>query len=286
MRGLLPVFVILLSGLYNGVQAQQIHSLWLNNHVSIDGDPSEWPQPFRYYDGATKLQFAIANDTSDLYICLKVTDEQAQAKIFRSGLNIWIDPKGKKKESEGIFFPTKQERAPGEHIDREERQPGEQSIQKPDISRLKQHVLMEQITLRVKGFAGVPDQVLNLQNTFGINAAINWDSLNIMCIEYKMPISAVIGHNFSVADTSKPLGLGFVINAVEIARGDFSGPKAGDVTEGSGLRNPGGMNGMGRNGMNGGMGGGLNRESYGMGSYDPNAQEQKVWSKIILGWNQ
>ncbi|MDB5282305.1 MAG: hypothetical protein JWO06_1380, partial [Bacteroidota bacterium] len=41
-------------------EAQEIHCLRLNTPVVLDGDPSEWPQPFRYYDGATKLQFAMA----------------------------------------------------------------------------------------------------------------------------------------------------------------------------------------------------------------------------------
>ena len=89
--------------------AQDIHSLKLNTAVTIDGSPDEWPQPFNFYNGETKLQYRIANDSSNIYVCFKVTDEPAQMKMMRAGINVWIDPKGKKKETTRIGFPMKQE---------------------------------------------------------------------------------------------------------------------------------------------------------------------------------
>jgi len=219
------------------------------------------------------LQFSVANDTANIYVCVKMTDEQAEMSLFRQGFNVWLDPKGKRKEALGISFPTKQERTPGEM---EPRQKKEHTFQRTDITRLKQHALLEQITLRVKGFAGAPDQVLPLQNKYGINAAFNWDSLNILTIEYQFPIKIAFGHNFSVADTIKPIGLGLVINAGEAPpRNKEEEPEMQNSSMG-GRSATGGMN----TGMSGRDGMGSGRQN--MNSMSQAPQEQKVWSKIYL----
>ncbi len=281
------------------VDAQQVHCWWAGSGITIDGNPAEWPQPFRYYDGATKLQFSLANDTANLYICLKLTDEQAESRLFKTGLNIWIDPKGKKKESMGIVFPIKSERNPGEaeshrYSSTDEMDP---RVQHSNIGRLKQHVFMDQTTLRVKGFIGLPEQTLPLKNNVGIDVSFNWDTLDILTLEYKIPMILVLGHSLTAADTLKPVGVGFVEGAAEDHRNledknENGMSNAGDVTN-SGMNRGssgmggggmgGGMNTPGMSGRGGGMGGG---RGGGMSSSNFNAasQEQKVWSKIVLAY--
>src|ERR1700677_695213 len=111
MTRILFIIVLIISSL--GIKAQEVRSLWYSTPVKIDGDPSEWPQPFRCYDGETKLQFAAANATANIYVCLKITDEAAQLRLFDGGLELWLDRKGKKKETTGIMFPLKHERMEG-----------------------------------------------------------------------------------------------------------------------------------------------------------------------------
>ena len=285
-------------------QAQDVHSLKLNNTVTIDGSPEEWPQPFNFYNGETKLQYRIANDTSNIYVCFKVTDEPAQMKMMRAGINVWLDPKGKKKEVVGINFPMKQERgSAGEegHLQAENRGqvPG-QSYQKHDFKNFKARAAASQITMKVKGFLGVTDQVTGIKNGFGILAAFNWDSLDILCIEYQIPIAMVLGHRLSATDTLKPLGIGFVVNALEASSSWGGGEHHGNADEGSdmnsgsmgnGMNNR--MNGGLNNGMNGGMNnsmGGMNRGGMGAGegfhgssgAVNEMAQEHSVWSKLLL----
>lgn len=278
------------------LQAQTIHSLWMKPSAVVDGDPSEWPQPFRYYDGATKLQFAIGNDTGNIYVCIKITDDITQMRLFRGSLNVWIDPKGKKKETVCISFPTKQEtnpeEGPGKHHEHNNMS-DDPSVSRSNVLRLKQHAFLQQISLRIKGFTGVPDQVLALKNNYGINVGFNWDSLNILSIEYKFPISLVMGHSLSASDTLKPISIGFVEPAENIKTTSAEGESAIDMSQSqpgnqAGRYNNmnGGMGGMG-GGMNGrnGMGGGGNRGGN-MSSVNnnPAAQEQKVWSKVVLNW--
>jgi hypothetical protein len=276
------------------IKAQDIHSLRLPTKVSLDGDPSEWPQPFRYYDGATKLQFAVANDTANLYICLKITDDPTQARLFTAGLTIWVDPKGKKKELMGLVFPVKGDKDASEGVSKHHQQ-GEQDVdpatRRGNMFRMKHHAMLEQTTLRVKGFVGLPEQVLPLKNNYGVNAAFNWDSLDILTIEYQVPLALIFGRSLATTDTLKPIGIGFVESPLEAPK------KQGDESESNGMNsnssvtgaNSGGMGrgGMGGGGMGGGSrgGGGHGGMGGGMGEQNPATVEQKVWSKIILNYS-
>ena len=292
----LAFFLIITSIIsYNRLCAQTIYCLWETTPISVDGKPDEWPQPFNYYDGNTKLQFAFANDTGSMYVCLKITDDPTQLRLFNGGLGIWIDPRGKKKETLGISFPLKGDRAPGEGGEggKHKRQSAgiedpDNRAQKADALRLKQHAFLTQTTIRVKGFTGLPEQVLPLKNDFGINVAFNWDSLNILTIEYRFPIALVLGHSLSPADTLKPISVAFIEPALE-------GIKMSNNEEENNITGPSNMNsgmnrGMSGGGMNNGMGGGMGGRG-GMGGggghssmpvQNPANQEQKLWSKVML----
>ncbi len=283
MKSLLIAFILLIALAPRTAVSQDMRSLWPKKPVVLDGKPDEWPQPFDYYDVATKLQFAMSNDTGNIYLCIKVTDEIVQARLFRSGLNIWFDPKGKRKEAMGISFPLKADQP-------QNPEPGEKRMEQTDpakarngLARLKQHAMLEQTTLKVKGFPGIPEQVLPLQNNFGINASFSWDSLNILCIEYKIPLALVLGRSLTASDTAKQLGLGFVEPLPEAAR-KTTVPDGGnsnvDMSRGSsqmGNMNRGTM-GYGASAPHSGAGYG-HGEDLGWGG-----QEQKMWLKFVLGW--
>jgi hypothetical protein len=288
--------MLVLSILSACVSAQQVHSWWANGPITVDGNPSEWPQPFRYYDGNTKLQFSIANDTANIYICLKLTDEQTQARLFKSGLNIWIDPRGKKRETVGVVFPIKAERNPGESQPRHYAGADEMDprVQHNNINRLKEHVFMDQTTLRIKGFKDLPEQTLPLKNNYGIDASFNWDTFDILTIEYKIPIALTLGHSLSIGDTLKPVGIGFVEGTTESEHKSEGDEGVNESGNSSGMGHGMGGGGMGGGGMSGGgMGGGMGGGGRGGGgrgggmnssNFNSSAQEQKVWSKVTLAW--
>ncbi|OFX79872.1 MAG: hypothetical protein A2X12_07755 [Bacteroidetes bacterium GWE2_29_8] len=60
-----------------------------------------------YYDSENQTQFLIFNDTSNMYLLLKVFDETMQRQIIRNGLTVWIDIKDGKRKEIGINFPIK-----------------------------------------------------------------------------------------------------------------------------------------------------------------------------------
>jgi len=280
--------------------AQDVHSRWVNAPIVIDGNPSEWPQPFRYYDGDTKLQFAVANDSNNIYLCFKVTDEPTEMRIFRAGMNIWVDPRGKRKQAVGINFPMKPTASAASDMPRQQVQdvagvPG-QTYGKRDFKQMKAKIIAHQQTLKVTGFAGIPDQLVPLINQYGVNVAFGWDSLDILCIEYQIPIAQTLNHKLTPADTIKPIGLGFVENAMEggehkqeggEGRGGGGGMGGNGMGGGMGGMGGGGMGGMGGGGGMGHGGGGMGRGGGGgggAGSYSSANQEQKLWIKCKLAY--
>ena len=76
------------------------------NHL-LDGKINEWPTQKFETDPATQLKYAIDNDKRDLYLVLSIPGYREQMKIMRQGMDLYIDPKGKKKEGKGIEFPLK-----------------------------------------------------------------------------------------------------------------------------------------------------------------------------------
>ncbi len=274
------------------LHSQEIQSLWMNEPVSINGIPEEWPSTFRYYDGKTQLQFAIGNDTANIYVCLKISDPKTQMKIFSSGVEVWIDPKGKKNTAVGITFPIKRVRSQ-EEKPAPRHEIGTNPFQKSEIEKLQLRILSEQKNIKVKGFLNIPAQTLPSDNSYGITAALAWDSLNVLCIEYKMPIALTLQHSFSAKDTLKPIALGLVESAIE---GNNQWHRDGG---GAGAANWGSDNGSRSNTYRNQMGNaGIDPRA---GSTDWNTdeteprrefpvvittEEQRVWNKVRLGWGR
>jgi hypothetical protein len=78
---------------------------WQANPVVVDGNDEEWPQQLMYQDKKEKFSYSITNDANNLYICLKTSSDPLEIKILQSGLTIWFDYNGQKKETMALRFP-------------------------------------------------------------------------------------------------------------------------------------------------------------------------------------
>src|SRR5262245_24638006 len=77
-------------------------STWRAKEIAIDGSEQDWAGTFSYLE-KEKIAYAIKNDTSHLYLCVKFDPEiQRQALLF--GFTVWLDPTGKNKRELGIRF--------------------------------------------------------------------------------------------------------------------------------------------------------------------------------------
>src|SRR5438876_522138 len=102
IKTLLPLFLL---ALLSSCSKTIYDNVWQSKPVTVDGNSKEWEIPLRFYDSKSKLQYIVTNDSSNMYVCIRVTDERLQAKIMNAGMSVWIDTTGKNKQQVGITFP-------------------------------------------------------------------------------------------------------------------------------------------------------------------------------------
>jgi hypothetical protein len=69
----------------------------------LDGNIGEWPQEKFTIDKATKIRYAVDNDSLMLFLALNISDKRIQQIIMQKRMSLFIDVKGKKKESNFLW---------------------------------------------------------------------------------------------------------------------------------------------------------------------------------------
>ena len=129
-------------------------------HV-LDGNTMEWPKTKFDTDNETKMQYAADNNDKTLFLALIVAGKEMQKKILAHGMNLYIDTKGRKRESKGIEFPV--------------------SAGSDPVNALS--------TMKLFGFTTLPSFVQSSTTEGTANIVALWDSLNVLHIEYNIPIT-------------------------------------------------------------------------------------------------
>jgi hypothetical protein len=213
-------------------------SLWQTAQVKADGNPTEWSKPLKHYDATTKLQFTFSNDLQNMYVCIRATDETAQQKILKGGLELWIDTTGNTKERIGIKFPLPE--AEAKSAQRNENRQEEISRD----TRSKKKFRSDKTEMELVGFKGAAGGVMPIKNIYGIATNINMDSLDILTYEAIIPFKTFFKDSLSARDSLKVIGLKIVLNGVPTAKKGGKGvadPSAdlGSSAGGMGGRRPG-----------------------------------------------
>jgi hypothetical protein len=79
---------------------------WQSKKIVIDGNNNEWDKPFSFYDSKSGLTFALANDSTNMYLCFTDDDEWKIRKMMRAGWSIELVCKEKNnKFNASIAFP-------------------------------------------------------------------------------------------------------------------------------------------------------------------------------------
>ncbi|HVX51049.1 MAG TPA: hypothetical protein VHB48_12870 [Chitinophagaceae bacterium] len=272
----------------NGLlQAQDVLTAkWVAQPVTIDGIAAEWHQPLNFYDDETKLLFAIANDSANLYLCFEAKDNMTETKIMRAGMRIELDVKGRNGRNAGIDFPLPpKERNIEEDAGEPRKTEGDTSgtpgrfggYRGADPAAFRQRFLTNNITMELKGFATV-NGIIPVRGR-AISAAMNWDDAGNLYYEVAIPVKELLDDGYTEEDIQKEIALHVTVN----------GLTGGGGSEGGGKGFGGG--GMGRGGMRGGgmHGGGMrggNGQGGAMGSNRSNLfQKTSFKQKFVLGTN-
>lgn len=233
--------LLLIISLASFAQDDAVKSSWLTSPVTIDGNPKEWKLPLRFYDAVTKLFFAFTNDDKNLYLCFQSPDDINEMKIMQAGMEVSLSAKGK--HSVSIDFPL-----PKKDV-RPATRSGSTIEQKFDRIGKRAAFLDENRIMKLSGFA-TRNGLVPINDTSGINAAINWDSSNKFTYEISIPLKEFFGKDYNLNDLSKDISMDVEIGAVRHpatgakgGTGDFSeGERGGRMGGGRGHSNQEGSN--------------------------------------------
>ena len=197
------------------------------------------------------MQYIVTNDETNLYVCIRATEQPLQMKIVKSGLQLWIDPSGKNKETTGIKFPLG-----GNMI----RQPATKSIQPESLQKNEagktdqaRYFQPERAQITLTGFKSEYNGTFIASELKEIKASINWDEHNIMTYELAIPIRSFYNLDAEKLKDNPVFGLSFKADAMAgPGGGNPEGAKQGGHS-GSGQGSGGGKGGMG-GGRGGSMG--------------------------------
>ena len=191
-----------------------------SGHIThiFDGATTEWPDSLFQNNKESLMHYAEDNDAQNLYIAVRIADFRTQMKMMRQGMKLFIDVKGKKKESKGIEFPIKPESvsnysSAGFNNQQENRQGGDRVEQHGNFDKKQARAAMSihLFSMRLFGF-GDTDDSQGLQVAGSANVAFMWDSTDVMHIEYLIPL-ALLGDITSLKQ--KTISLGWKINGME-----------------------------------------------------------------------
>ncbi len=214
-RPLLLIISLLLSAMLFISSCSQTHytSSWQTDDFSVLRK-SETTQPLRFYDAKSKLQYNISNDSKNIYVCIKVTDELYQAKILLAGMQVNIDTSGKKVQPACILYPLSAEKKPKSATGMK---PNSDAESKDNPVKTK--FLLEQKEMMLSGFKSPMNGMVPLQNKYGISAHIEWDARNIMYYKAIIPFNTFYKENLTMADSSRLFNFSIVVNDSDILKG-------------------------------------------------------------------
>ena len=281
---------------------------WQTKPVVVDGDPSEWFIPLRFYDADTKLNYTLSNDDEKIYLCVRIVDELSQAKVIRNGLNIWFDTLAKKNKQCGILFPVPDKGADEYQTDGVSTEDGSGGHHRGGggkhggggVDGVKKKFLRQANQMQLIGFKkGIPDY-LAPENEYGINVSINWDANNIMIYEAAIPFKTFYKPALVAKDSLRNIDFSMTIHGFPAPEkkddgnsggggsgmGGSGGGMGGGMPGGSGGGMGGGMVGAGRGGMGGGGGGGRGggggMRGAGSAEVNPMYETKSFWVKVRL----
>ncbi len=202
-------FVLMFVSVFSLAQDGTPKSTWVSSPVTIDGKANEWKLPLRFYDSGTKLFFAFANDDKNLYLCFQSPNKMFQTKIMGAGMEVSVSAKGKHKVS--VIFPLARQSAstltPADNNEQ----------QMTDYKNSNTAFILQNTSMEAKGFAN-RNGIIPINDTSGINAAINWDENNKLTYEIAIPYKEWFGADYSVNDMAKDISLEVTINALKQPR--------------------------------------------------------------------
>jgi hypothetical protein len=193
------------------VPASPSQILWHKTDSSVvrhvlDGSVVEWPTFKFEEDKETTIKYAIDNDAQNLYVAMIIPSFSTQRKMMSMGMKLYVDLKGKRKQTRGIEFPVLREAGESGYSQSSQSQAG-------DMEALRSRFALNLLTLKLFGFNGFEEsKAQGLLVPGSVNIQFNWSEDNVMFVEYSMPLN-ILDDNASL--DQKNISLGWQLNGNE-----------------------------------------------------------------------
>jgi hypothetical protein len=82
----------------------EVQTNWSTTQVKIDGEANDWANTPMVYFEESGVQLGLRNDSENLYILFRFSNQAWARAIRMGGLTLWFDNSGKKKKDFGIRY--------------------------------------------------------------------------------------------------------------------------------------------------------------------------------------
>lgn len=161
------------------------------SNVTLDGEIKEWNL---YHPDSEIWSFGVSKYQDDLYVAVRIKNEQLQLEALRLGIFVNISYSDKRKAGAQLVFPF---------VDREKMRAMLQDDNR-DEKNLKQDMLNSVRGYSIKGFSKVVDGILSLENQYQLKAFVHLDEKEGMIYEAKIPLNLI---KFEKEDIAVQIGV-------------------------------------------------------------------------------
>lgn len=150
--------------------------------IQIDGQATEWKKPLDKPVSHTNIECAIANDTKNLYVCVRIPDKAVQQRIMALGMTVWIDTLMKNRQKVGVGYPLALTEADIQQIAAQAKDGDQLDPRAMDNAYAK--------TLNEFELIGLAEETVRVSNlaSLDMKVATAFDHVGAMVCELKIPL--------------------------------------------------------------------------------------------------
>jgi len=148
---------------------------------------------FRFYDSESKIRYNIENDADNIYFSFDVMDQLTIQKILTTGIRLFIDGTGKKKERNELQFPIYSDKVPIEELNKPE--DGYELTLDAFGTKPRQQIPTE-------GYLKIDGKVTSVYNgaeSNGVLVSMRFDSTGSLVYKAKLPLDLLKPDNGMVS---------------------------------------------------------------------------------------
>lgn len=236
------------------------------------------------YDTESGIMYSLANDSENLFVKMKFSNDVLSTKVIITGLTFWIDTLGKKNKQLGLVFPIKSSKNKTQGRNDRPRPDQQGDIQRRiDTNAFNSRYREGMQTMKLLNYFGEGRvDLVDNQNNEGISALLSMDEENMLYYEAVISLNRIFpSPDKYLNDTTQYFSFGIETGKLEMpSMGNGGRPQMNLSGGGRGSGGAGGQRG-------GGQGRNAQHSSGSSQQMDPDkiammqamSVESKVWVK-------